>query len=260
MCFKSDMLFALDGVPFVMLRENLLNTFSWISLLVIAFGIIAYLLNLKIFLWGVLQLNPLGNTVSLFSSRIFKALPLIIYWDIWITRNREIFQDHTSSPRIIAAKAMEVLSHYPQEKYAHRVWELVVENPDKSFSCAYFDGALMDLGGNSGGIFILYPSPDIYFHIYIILGVGSNNSIELLACQNLHAFAIKQGVSHIQLFLDSKLLINCMNDNQSCRNFHLYSILNEVLRLKICPYILHVNIYTGNWITVEMDSWKRLYF
>lgn len=116
---------------------------------------------------------------------------------------------------------MEIPSHYPQEKDSRRVREIVAVYPDRSKLWAYFDRALTDSGGNNGGGFIIHLSTDIYFHVFVGFGVGSNNYDEILAYWNLLAFSIEQGASYLQIYGDLTLVVNWLNNNLVENFFYL---------------------------------------
>jgi hypothetical protein len=47
------------------------------------------------------------------SHKTLKALPLIISWGVWLTRNRAIFHEKYMVAKLVAAKSLSILEHFP---------------------------------------------------------------------------------------------------------------------------------------------------
>jgi ribonuclease HI len=60
------------------------------------------------------------------------------------------------------------------------------------------------------------------------LGQGSNNYAELMALKLLLSFAGEKGITKLQIFGDSLVIINWMRKTQRCHNIFLASLLEEV--------------------------------
>ena len=72
-------------------------------------------------------------------------------------------------------------------------------------------------------------------HYYLMkwgLGVGINNKAELLASYMILIFAHDKGLLHLQIFGDSILVINSLNNAQRCHNIQLTPILEEVAHIR----------------------------
>ena len=63
------------------------------------------------------------------------------------------------------------------------------------------------------------------------LGSGTNNYAELMALKLLLCFAIERNCKKIQVFGDSFVVINWINNIQKCRNTSLDALFEEVSRL-----------------------------
>jgi ribonuclease HI len=84
---------------------------------------------------------------------------------------------------------------------------------------------------------VIYISPSHYYNLKWGLGQGSNNYAELMALKLLLTFAGEKGITHLQIFGDSMVVINWMRKTQLCHNINLSSILDEVF--------LIANIFTN---------------
>ena len=71
-----------------------------------------------------------------------------------------------------------------------------------------------------------------YFRLKWGLGDGTNNKAELLAIYMLLTFAHEKGLRRLQIFGDSMIVINWLNNAQRCHNILLTLILEEVSQLK----------------------------
>ena len=96
----------------------------------------------------------------------------------------------------------------------------------------FFDGAMGGVLDRCGGRVVLYFDSQNYLFFKTRLGVGSNNFVELSALRLLMSKALERGVRSIQIFGDSKIIINWANGFQQCHILRLMPLLDEVLLLK----------------------------
>ena len=75
---------------------------------------------------------------------------------------------------------------------------------------------------------ILYLSDDHFFHLKFGLGEGTNNRAELRTLYMLLIFAHENGIQGIQIFGESMIIINWINQTQRCHNIYLKFVLEEV--------------------------------
>lgn len=72
-------------------------------------------------------------------------------------------------------------------------------------------------------------------HYYLLkwgLGAGTNNKEKLLSLYMLLIFNQDKGLQRLQIFRDSMLVINWLNNAQRCHNTQLTPILEEGAQLK----------------------------
>jgi hypothetical protein len=132
----------------------------------------------------------------------FWALPFIIAWGIWITRNGHIFQDENSSAVRIAVQSLGIYNSFSSsgEGTVACPREVREETPDISIPWAYFDGASLLINETVGGVACLYLSHSHYFFLKEGLGADTNNYSELLALKLLLLFAREKGCRALQVF------------------------------------------------------------
>ena len=108
--------------------------------------------------------------------------------------------------------------------------------------------------GGEGGT----PTPPIWFPFFCIrmgLGVGTNNYAELISLRHLLYFALNQNCRHLQIFGDSKIVINWFNCTSACYVHSLKNILDDALFLKSqFDQITCIHIYKKHNKTVDQRS------
>ena len=127
---------------------------------------------------------------------------------------------------------MAIIAHFMAMERPQRMRDIRLETIDKSYPWGYFDGAAQGDLIRCGAGAILHLTENHSFRLKWSLGEGTNNKAELLAIFMLITFAHEKGVRHIQIFEDSMLVINWLNNAQRCHNILLTPILEEVAHLK----------------------------
>lgn len=155
-----------------------------------------------------------------------QSLPLLVCWHIWQARNRFIFDNNIVCwPRIEAG----IISAYNElpEPNPHR--ERCTHPPpciDKTTPWAFFDGAANQQG--CGGGFILYINEHHFYKVKMGLVAGTNNFAELITLRHLLHFSLGHQCHNLNIFGDSKIIINWFNSISTCRIHTLGNIINEV--------------------------------
>ena len=135
-----------------------------------------------------------------------QSLPLIISWYVWLARNRSIFDNRPVCwPHIAAC----IVSEYnempkPQQPRVRRPHAPPLIN--KNTPWAFFDGAANQQG--CGGGFILFLSEQYFYKVKMGLGAGTNNFAELITLRHLLHFSLGHHCININIFGDSKIIIN----------------------------------------------------
>lgn len=100
---------------------------------------------------------------------------------------------------------------------------------DISKPWVFFDGSAQEAG--CGGGAILHLNERHCFKLQINLGRGTNNFAELCTAKHIIHFVIHKHCRHLQLFGDSKIVCNWLNDASHCHAVSLRHILDEAKRL-----------------------------
>ena len=132
----------------------------------------------------------------------------------------------------MAANSVAIANHFLTTQKPPRNRVPVQEIIDKTFPWGYFDGVAQGDPTVCGAGVVLFLEEGYYFQARWGLGEGTNNKAELLALYMLLLLAHEKGVQKLQIFGDSMIIINWINQTQRCHNIHLYPILEEVSQLK----------------------------
>lgn len=156
----------------------------------------------------------------------------MVCWGIWIHMNKGIFEDRVTTPQVVASNILAIASFFSLDQKPPRVRDIWQEIIDKSFPWGYFDRAAQGDHIYCGVGVVLYLTEDHFFLLKWGLSLGTNNKAQLLALYMLLIFAHEKGLQSLQIFGDSMLVINWLNNAQRCHNLQLLPILEEVTQLK----------------------------
>jgi len=173
-------------------------------------------------------LNAWENWVMYHSGKSCN-IPLLACWAVWIARNHAIFNNKAPHWPTILHHTIADYNLIPDEESSAPARIIKQVNIDKSKPWAFFDGSAQDVGCFGGAI--LYLNDTHCYKIQINLGRGTNNFAELSTAKHIIHFAIQKHCSHLQLFGDSKIVCNWLNDASHCHAFTLRHILDEAKRL-----------------------------
>eukprot|EP00253_Pinus_taeda_P012292 PITA_12292 len=158
------------------------------------------------------------------------SLPAIVIWHLWKTRNLIVFQDKPVYWHLLEARIIAAFNELPDPPPAH------VRRPhpppfiDRSTPWAFFDGAANQQ--SCGGGIIIHKSDQHHYRIKAGLGTGSNNYAELITLRHLLHFALGHNITCINIFGDSKIIIDWFNNNAICHIHTLNIILHEIQEFK----------------------------
>eukprot|EP00253_Pinus_taeda_P029586 PITA_29586 len=159
------------------------------------------------------------------------SIPLLIAWGTWLARNQVIFKD---LPFLIGKRVVEGATIYDNipSSSGHSIHRSIkTKFIRESVPWAYFDG-VADLNGRCGAGLVIHITPKKSFHASIGLGQGTNNFTELKALHHLLCWLSLKQLRQVQIFGDSKNVVNWFNKTQHCRNYILLPLLNEILHIK----------------------------
>lgn len=143
-------------------------------------------------------------------------IPLIISWGIWIARNNLIFEDIRCSEVEIATMAASLILFFSDVESHTRVREVFEENINVEIPWGYFDGAAEGDPVRCGGGIVLHLDDHNSVYCKAGLGSGTNNFTEISALRLLLITALEWGVHSLQVFGDSKIVIDWAVGTRRC--------------------------------------------
>lgn len=158
-------------------------------------------------------------------------LPLVSIWYTWLVRNRAVFEDHAVTwnriEAIIIAAFQELPDPLPPRARSIQAMPII----DKSTPWAFFDGAANQMG--SGGCFVLHINENHRYLVKMGFGRATKNFAELSTIQNLMHFTLTHQQSNINIFGDSLMVVNWINNVTTCHAHTLNNILHDAQTLKV---------------------------
>ena len=164
------------------------------------------------------------------ASEKARNLPPVVSWFIWNRRNAIIFEDFRVNWQLLPPSICAAYMEIPFEIKTITPRNILPENINRDMPWAYFDGAA-PLQGCGGGI-LLHLTESHFFHLRMGLGPGTNNHAELITLRHLLYFALYKNCRQIQIFGDSKIVIDWANNKSICHAYSLKHILEEIVFLK----------------------------
>lgn len=104
------------------------------------------------------------------------------------------------------------------------------ETIDQYIPWAYFDGTAQ-AQGCAGGI-LLHKTENHRYKIQMGLVLGTNKFAELISLKHLLHFALAHACYYLQIFGDSKIIINWFNNISTCHVHTHRNILDDIMILK----------------------------
>ena len=115
---------------------------------------------------------------SPFCKAAYRYLPIFIFWNIWILRNKCIFENWKPAIPALIIRIEGLLNTYPAPTKSLKIRK-ISPKPVLTFPRGFFDGATVDNISGSG--FVIYLNEQHYFCFSIGSGLGTNTRAELLA-------------------------------------------------------------------------------
>lgn len=138
-----------------------------------------------------------------------RPIPILFHWNIWVTRNRKIFEGTLRNPSITA---FQIIFSWEQLKPISKPSANLSKRLTPRAICyplGYFDGTSHHSICGCGAWLLV--SPDCHYKIFWNGGVGTNTKAEVLALWGLLWFANHLYMDKIWIIGDSKVLIDHMN-------------------------------------------------
>jgi ribonuclease HI len=131
-------------------------------------------------------------------------------WQLWIERNKAVFDDRTPSAHSVTRRILSSFSWQPSTVKALPL-QVCEINLKQGFTLACFDGAAHSSGlcCGAGGIFRFHSSRVTKW--FINCGAGSNTKAELLGLWATLTLATFWSINQLQILGDSRVIIDWIN-------------------------------------------------
>jgi len=186
--------------------------------------------------------------------RNHKELPVFICWGVWRTRNYMIFENKSQNSSMVFNRILDVYNESYKEKVFKRNRAIRQPSLIDVIVVGYFDGAA--LLGQCGGGMCLNLNQSHSFHLWMGSGTGTNTRAKLLALWGLLRFATNIGIVSIQVFGDSKVIVDW---GTGCLEMQVpwYVGFREP-NLLFLPSLKSLSrIFSGSSTVLQMDCQKR---
>lgn len=171
----------------------------------------------------------------------YRSLPFFFIWEIWLARNRKIFDQIPIQPHKIYFAIKSWMDVTPSAMPDIIDGSRRIRPHDISLPAVYFDGAAAD-GSTGCGAWIKISGHDRY-HISWNGGPGSNNKAEVMALWGALFVAFDLQILVANIFGDSKLVIGWITNESRLETPHLQGWVErtrQLWNLLNCPPIFHI--------------------
>jgi hypothetical protein len=170
-------------------------------------------------------------------------LPSLICWHLWLERNLVIFENGRASTTSVFHRIRAWLGLSKvllQPTIAEKSPPSIIEG----FPVGWFDGAAQGRGQFSGAGGIIRVNRHTIFKWMLNCGPGSNTRAELLGVWTLLTLATRLHIYDLQVFGDSKIVIDWLNHNCAlqvcdllCWQDRIQTLLKDFLIAAFHPYL-----------------------
>lgn len=151
--------------------------------------------------------------------RNINTLPLIVFWELWKTCNRMIFQDLSPCIKATVLKILGVVQEFSVRDKVKKLKFPVMPHLKENIVVAFFDGV-----GTNGlcGAGLLLKIKDFHcIRLWMKIGRGTNTQAELISLWGLLWFGKKRSIMELQILGDSKDIVDWINGFSSLHNLML---------------------------------------
>lgn len=161
---------------------------------------------------------------------IWRPIPLIVFWFIWKSRNNRIFQNFKGPFNCILDKVIpfysSILHISPLQNNLQRV---AFDYLHLTCPRAYFDGAAKN-GFCACGVYIAMTN-DLQYSLYWNGGKGKSNKAKAMALHGLLLFCTFMDIEPINVYGDSKIIIEHVNGKHAIQTDSLTGWLARIAAL-----------------------------
>jgi ribonuclease HI len=176
--------------------------------------------------------TSLSDCFSLWSSQKSAPLCLAVHvcWQIWIERNKAIFEDRPPSLPVVVHRIMASFHWQPStvKPFPLKACDFKMA---EGYTLACFDGAALSNGlcCGAGGIFKNHPTRITKW--FFNCGVGTNTKAELLGLWASLTLASFWSINHLHVLGDSRVIIDWITQKCKLHSVHIEGWKQKTLEL-----------------------------
>lgn len=188
-------------------------------------------------------------------------LPPVAIWYVWLARNRAIFEDKPFLGSHIEIAVIAAYQELPEPTPTRTRVIQPMPEIDGTIPWAFFDGASNQTRCGSG--FVLHINENHRYLAKLGFGIGTNNFAELSALYNLLHFALSHHITQLNIFGDSMVVVNWINNVTNCHVHMLSNLFQNTLTLKAafehftCVHIYREHNSEADKLSKEASSLPR---
>ena len=168
--------------------------------------------------WRPSDFMTVAREWDLLNSK-YQSLPFYLTWEIWLARNRIIFEGRPFHLQQIYTVIMEWMDDPPLPTSYQIDCSVRIRPHQISLPAIYFDGA-SDEGMIGCGVWIKVSGTERY-NIFWNGGPGTNNKAEIMALWGGLLFAYDMQLQGVSIYEDSQLIINWVTNSYHMMTPHL---------------------------------------
>jgi ribonuclease HI len=180
------------------------------------------------------------------ATKLYSGLPSIFTSNIWWARNNAVFNDKFMPPEVTTNITLNQAVEFREDPKALKTRLPVLPTIDYEVPWGYFDGASQGHPPMCGVGVVLYIKQNHYIHIRYAPGTRSNNRAEFIALWTLLETTIKKDARKLQVFGDSKLVIDWANGKNSAQDIRLANIMRDI----------KLTFQSFEWLSFHHILWK----
>jgi hypothetical protein len=159
---------------------------------------------------------------------LYAGLSGIMISNIWWARNNVVFKDTLVPHEVTVTISLSQAKEFKAELRASKTRTVIPPPIDYTIPWGFFDGSSQGHPPNCGVGVVLYISHNHYIHIIYVSRGRTNNRVELIARWTLLETAKEKNFPNLQVFDDSRLVIDWERVINNIQNPRLASLLRGI--------------------------------
>jgi ribonuclease HI len=160
--------------------------------------------------------------------KLFKGFPCIFVNSIWWAHNSGIFKDEALPSEVVAGLVLKIAKEFKLEVKEKKSRIPIMPDLLAGVSWGFFDSASQGHPPRCNVGVVLHFSSSHYVRIKYSPSRGTNTRAEFIGLWTLLEFINKKGIKKVQIFGDSKLVVDWVNRKVSMDDIRLNFLLQDI--------------------------------